>query len=41
MENIGIAGNNDKGIKSDCWVQFELLDKGDLRIYDYITSSEN
>jgi len=32
MEKIGIAGNHDKGVKSDCKVQFELLQKGGLQI---------
>ena len=32
MEKPGIAGNHDKGIKSDCRVQFELLQDGGLQI---------
>ena len=32
MEKIGIAGNHDKGAKSDCKIQFELLQDGGLQI---------
>lgn len=32
MEKIGVVGNNDKGVKSDCKVQFELLKDGGLQI---------
>ena len=32
MKKPGIAGNHDKGIKSDCRVQFELLQDGGLQI---------
>jgi len=32
MAEIGIAGNHDKGIKSDCQVKFELLHKGGVQI---------
>ena len=32
MEKIGIAGNHDKGVKSDCKAQFELLQDGGLQI---------
>ena len=32
MGKIGIAGNHDQGVKSDCKVQFELLQDGDIQI---------
>ncbi|MFK5854743.1 MAG: aldolase/citrate lyase family protein [Bacteroidota bacterium] len=32
MAKIGIAGNHDKGIKSDCRVKFELLNNGGIQI---------
>lgn len=32
MGKIGIAGNHDKGVKSDCRIQFELLRDGGIQI---------
>ena len=32
MGKIGIAGNHDQGVKSDCKVQFELLQDGGIQI---------
>ena len=32
MEKQGVAGNHGNGVKSDCRIQFEVLQKGGIQI---------